>query len=57
MKNLNNNKILTVIIVLYKEPFELIKKTIEKIKDFKIIIIDNDYNKDLKDKILEQFYI
>lgn len=57
MKNLNNNKILTVIIVLYKEPFELIKRTIEKIKDFKIIIIDNDCNKDLKDKILKQFYI
>ena len=42
MKNLNDNKNLTVIIVLFKEPFQLIKKTLETIKDLKIIIIDND---------------
>ena len=57
MKNLNDNKILTVIIVLYKEPFELINKTLQKIKDLKIIIIDNDNNIELKSKILKQFKI
>ena len=57
MKNLNDNKTLTVIIVLFKEPFELIKKTLETIKDLKIIIIDNDNNCHLKNKILKQFKI
>ncbi len=57
MKNLNDNKNLTVIIVLFKEPFELIKKTLETIKDLKIIIIDNDNNCHLKNKILKQFKI
>ena len=46
-------KNLTVIIVLYKEPLELINKTLEKIKDLKIIIIDNDNNLELKSKILK----
>ena len=53
MKNLNDNKNLTVIIVLYKEPFELINKTLEKIQDLKIIIIDNDNNLEIKTKILK----
>ena len=44
MKNLNDNETLTIVIVLYKEPFELIYKTIDQIKEFKIIIIDNDNN-------------
>ena len=57
MKNLNDNKNLTVIIVLYKEPFELINETLEKIKQFKIIIIDNDNNSEIKTKILKKFKI
>ena len=57
MKNLNDNKNLTVIIVLFKEPFQLIKKTLETIKDLKIIIIDNDCNFELRNKILKQFNI
>ena len=57
MKNLNDNKTLTIIIVLYKEPFELIKNTLEKIKKLKIIIIDNDCNFELRNKILKQFNI
>lgn len=57
MKNLNDNKTLTIIIVLYKESFELIEKTLEKIKDLKIIIIDNDCNFELRNKILKQFNI
>ena len=31
MKNLNDNETLTIVIVLYKEPFELIYKTIDQI--------------------------
>ena len=57
MKNLNDNKTLTIIIVLYKEPFELIYKTLHHIKEFKIIIIDNDNNDELKNKILKYFNI
>ena len=57
MKNLNDNKNLTVIIVLFKEPFQLIKKTLETIKDLKIIIIDNDNNFHLKNKIIKHFNI
>ena len=57
MKNLNDNETLTIVIVLYKEPFELIYKTIDQIKEFKIIIIDNDNNYELKTKILKHFDI
>ena len=42
---------------MYKEPFELIYKTIDQIKEFKIIIIDNDNNYELKTKILKHFDI
>ena len=41
---------LTVVIVLYKESFELISNTLSKIKNFKIIIVDNDGNNHLKEK-------
>ena len=57
MKNLKDNKNLTIIIVLYKEPFELIYKTLNHIREFKIVIIDNDNNNDLKKKILDNFTI
>ena len=48
---------LTVVIVLYKESFELISNTLSKIKNFKIIIVDNDGNNHLKEKILSNFKI
>ena len=41
---------LTIVIVLYRESFNLISNTLSKIKNFKIIIIDNDNNNDLKKK-------
>ncbi len=50
-------KDLTIIIVLYQERIELIKKCLEKIKNFKIIIIDNDNNLDLKNKISSEYKI
>jgi N-acetylglucosaminyl-diphospho-decaprenol L-rhamnosyltransferase len=48
---------LTIVIVLYRESFNLILNTLSKIKNFKIIIIDNDNNNDLKKKILSNFKI
>ena len=44
---------LTVVIVLYKESFELISNTLSKIKNFKIIIVDNDGNNHLKKKFFQ----
>lgn len=48
---------LTVIIVLYKETFDIISKTLSTLKSFKIIIIDNDNNTILKKKIENHFSI
>ena len=42
---------LTVVIVLYKETFDIISKTLSTLKSFKIIIIDNDNNTILKKNI------
>tara|TARA_B100001094_G_C17499307_1_gene470322 strand:- start:153 stop:329 length:177 start_codon:yes stop_codon:yes gene_type:complete len=50
MINENNIKSITIVIVLFKESLEVINKTLEYIKDFKIIIIDNANNHDLKKK-------
>ena len=57
MINENNIKSITIVIVLFKESFEVINKTLEYIKDFKIIIIDNANNHDLKKKIIKKFQI
>ena len=43
--------------VLYEEPEEIIFRTLEKIKNFKIIIVDNKGNKKLKEKIINKFKI
>lgn len=50
--NISNKKI-TIIIVLYEENVQLVLRCLEKIKDFKIIIVDNAYNISLK-KIVEK---
>ena len=57
MKNVNNTESLTIVIVLFKEPFDLINETLQKISSFNIIIIDNDDNHQLKKKILKEFKI
>ena len=46
MKNSNLQDEITVILVLYKESFDLISKTLYSLKSFKKIIIDNDNNID-----------
>ena len=57
MKNVNNTESLTIVIVLYKEPFDLINETLQYISGYNIIIIDNDDNHQLKKKILKEFKI
>ena len=55
MSNLIDN--ITIIIVLYQEKLELIQSCLKNIKNFKIIIIDNDNNLKIKGKIIEEFKI
>ena len=50
------NKI-TIIIVLYREDYNLLYKTLDKIREFKKIIIDNSNNVDLKNKVEANFKI
>jgi N-acetylglucosaminyl-diphospho-decaprenol L-rhamnosyltransferase len=57
MQNVNNTKLLTIIIVLFKEPFDLINETLKHIKNYRLIIIDNANNHELKKKILERYKI
>jgi N-acetylglucosaminyl-diphospho-decaprenol L-rhamnosyltransferase len=51
------NQKLSILIILYEENLEIINKCLEKIKDFKIIIIDNANNKSLKNEIIKKFKI
>ncbi len=57
MKNLNQNKNLTIIIVLFKEPFELISKTLDRIQNYKIVIVDNAHDVELQKKIKASYKI
>lgn len=57
MKHYNSKKVITIIIVLYRENFEVLYKTLDKIKHFKVIIIDNSNNIELKNKIKTIFKI
>ena len=50
------NKI-TIIIVLYREDYNLLYKTLDKIRDFKKIIIDNSNNAALKNEVEANFEI
>ena len=49
MNTLNNE--ITIIIVLYEENIQLVLRCLEKIKNFKIIIVDNANNIPLKKKL------
>lgn len=48
---------LTIVIVLYQEKIELIRACLKNIKNFKIIIVDNDNNIKIKEKIISEFLI
>ena len=54
---MNKNSKITILIVLYDESDEIIFKNLEKIKNFKIIIVDNKGDKKLKNRITEKFEI
>tara|TARA_B100001057_G_C22802540_1_gene932085 strand:+ start:943 stop:1800 length:858 start_codon:yes stop_codon:yes gene_type:complete len=51
------NEKLTILIILYEEKLEIIKKCLNQIKDFKIIIIDNANDINLKNEIVSNFKI
>ena len=55
MKDLYDS--LTIIIVLYNESFNLVSRCLENIKNYKIIIIDNAGNFQLKNEIEKNFKI
>ncbi len=50
-------KEITVLIILYKEKYEMISGCLKNLKNFKVIIIDNDNNIDLKKKVCDNFDI
>ncbi len=50
-------KEITIILVLYREDYNLLLKTLDKIRNFRKIIIDNSNNLELKNKIEKKFII
>ena len=48
---------LTILIILYQENIDVIKKCLDQLKNFKVIIIDNANDKDLKNKLIEDYNI
>ena len=57
MSNPSLDKDITIVIVLYKETFELLSETLTTLNSFRKIIIDNNGNLELKKKIKEQFSV
>ncbi len=56
-KEISTNNEITVLIVLYKETYDLISKTLETLKLYKKIIIDNGCDEGLKKKIEASYKI
>jgi hypothetical protein len=48
---------ITIVIVLYRESIDLLSECLKNIKGFKVIIIDNAYDKELKNQIEKKFQI
>ena len=57
MDQYNFKNTITIIIVLYRENYKILYKTLDKIRDFKKIIIDNSNNTELKNKVEANFEI
>ena len=57
MDQYNFKNTITIIIVLYRENYKILYKTLDKIRDFKKIIIDNSNNAVLKNKVEANFEI
>ena len=50
-------KNLTVLIILYQENIDVVKKCLDQLKKFKVIIIDNANDANLKNKLTEDYNI
>ena len=48
---------ITILIVLYKEKYEMVSNCLKNIKNFKVIIIDNANDINLKKRISKEFKI
>ena len=57
MKQYDLRNKITIIIVLYRENYKLLSNTLDKIRDFRKIIIDNSNNVELKNKVEANFEI
>jgi GT2 family glycosyltransferase len=57
MEQYNLRNKITIIIVLYRENYNLLYKTLDKIREFRKIIIDNSNNIELKSKVEANFEI
>ena len=57
MKQYDLTNKITIIIVLYREDYNLLYKTLDKIREFKKIIIDNSNNINLRNKVEANFKI
>ena len=51
----NLRDLITVVVILYKEEAEIIKKCLGNITNFKVIIIDNANDNNLKDKLCNEY--
>ena len=54
---INNNSLINTEVKIKQEKYELIRACLKNIKNFKIIIIDNDNNIKIKEKIISEFSI
>jgi len=50
-------KNLTILIILYQENIDVVKKCLDQLKEFKVIIIDNANDANLKNKLTENYNI
>ena len=50
-------KNLTILIILYQENIDVVKKCLDQLKKFKVIIIDNANDANLKNKLTEDYHI
>ncbi len=50
-------KNLTILIILYQENIDVVKKCLDQLKSFKVIIIDNANDANLKNKLIEDYNI
>ena len=56
MNKFNNLRdLITVVIILYKEDVETVKNCLKNIKNFKVIIIDNANNNNLKEQLCSDY--